>query len=62
MDAADWPVGKQSPYQAMSLALCRQAVRLTQHGSMDAFMPIAARYPLHDIATLDELATSLYKV
>ncbi len=55
--AADWPVGPDFAHRTLGLALVRQAVGLTQHHTMDVFMPIAERYPLHDIATLDELAT-----
>ncbi len=60
--ASDWPVGKNFPRQALGLALHRQAIGLAQHHTMDVFEPIAALFPLQDIATLDELATKLFAV
>lgn len=60
--ASDWPVGRRLPYQALGLALHRQAIGCAQHHSMDVFEPIAALLPLQDIATLDELATELFAV
>src|SRR5215212_2648699 len=62
LEAAEWPVGKDFPYRTMRLALYRQAVGLAQHDSMDVFQPIAAAYPLQEIATLDELADVLFGV
>ena len=40
----------------------RQAIGLAQHHTMDVFEPIAALFPLPDIATLDELASELFSV
>jgi len=62
LDASDWPVGEDFPHRALGLALCRQAVGLAQHHTMDVFEPIAALLPLHEIGTLDELATDLFAV
>lgn len=62
LEASEWPVGKEFPRQALGLALHRQAVGLAQHHTMDVFEPIAALLPLHDIGTLDELATELFAV
>lgn len=62
LEASDWPISQDFPRQALGLALHRQAVGLAQHPTMDVFEPIAARYPLQDIATLDELATELFAV
>ncbi len=62
LEASDWPVGKDFPRQALGHALHRQAVGLAQHRTMDVFEPIAAALPLHDIGTLDELATELFAV
>jgi len=62
LDACDWPVGRDFPCQALGLALHRQAIGLAQHHTMDVFEPVAARLPLPDIATLDELATQLFEV
>jgi hypothetical protein len=62
LEASDWPVSSDFPRQAMGLALHRQAVGLTQHTTMDVFEPIAALLPLHNIATLDDLATELFAV
>lgn len=62
LEASDWPIGKDFPRQALGHALRRQAVGLAQHHTMDVFMPIAARLPLQEIGTLDELATELFAV
>jgi hygromycin-B 7''-O-kinase len=62
LDASDWPVGPDFPRQAMGHALRRQAMMLAQHPSGDVFMPIAEKYPLHDIDSLDHLATELFAV
>ena len=60
LTASDWPVGKDFPRRALGWALHRQALGLAQHHTMDVFEPIAARLPLPDIATLDELAITLF--
>lgn len=60
LEACEWPVGADFPRQALGHALRRQAIGLEQHLSMDVFEPIAAAYPLNDIATLDELAELLF--
>ncbi|MEP7157615.1 MAG: aminoglycoside phosphotransferase family protein [Betaproteobacteria bacterium] len=60
LDASDWPVGKHFHRQALGLALHRQAIGLQQHRSMDVFEPVAARFPLGDIATLEELASEMF--
>jgi len=62
LDAGDWPRGNDFPRKALGLALHRQAVGLAQHHTMDVFEPIAARFPLQTIRTLDELATLLFAV
>lgn len=62
LDACDWPGGKDFPRQTMGLALYRQAVGLTRHHTIYVFIPIAARFPLHEIGTLDDLATELFSV
>jgi len=62
LEAYDWPIGKDFPRRALSLALYRQAMGLTQHLSMDVFEPVAALLPLQDIDTLDDLATELFAV
>ncbi len=62
LDASDWPVRKNFHLQALGLALYRQAIGLMQHRSMDVFEPIAARFPLNNITTLDELARELFQV
>ena len=62
LEACDWPVGKDFPRQALGLALHRLALGLAQHHTMDVFEPIAAVLPLHDIGTLNELATELFAV
>jgi hypothetical protein len=62
LDASNWPVGKDFSRQALGLALHRQAIGLAQHHSMDVFEPVAARFPLADIETLDDLASLLFGV
>ncbi|MGF1472524.1 MAG: phosphotransferase family protein [Rubrobacteraceae bacterium] len=62
LEASNWPVGKDFSRKAMALALHRQAIGLVQHHTMDVFEPIAARLPLQDIATLDDLATELFAI
>ncbi len=60
LEASDWPVGRDFDRKTLGLALIRQAIGATQHRSMDVFEPIAERFPLQDIATLDELARELF--
>lgn len=60
LDASDWPMAEDFAQKALGLALHRQAIGLAQHHTMDVFEPIAARFPVQDIATLDELATELF--
>lgn len=60
LEASEWPIGRDFPRQALGLALHRQAVGLAQHHTMDVFEPVAARIPLADIGTLDDLATQLF--
>ena len=62
LDASDWPVDETFARQALGLALHRQAIGLAQHHTMDVFEPVAALFPLRDIATLDDLATELFAV
>ncbi|GAA2689801.1 phosphotransferase family protein [Streptomyces lunalinharesii] len=62
LDAANWPDCADFPRQALGSALYRQALGLAQHHGFDLFRPIAARYPLRDITTLDELASELFAV
>jgi aminoglycoside phosphotransferase (APT) family kinase protein len=62
LDASAWPVGPDFPRVTLGHALRRQAFMLAQHPSGDVFMPIAEKYPLDEIATLDELADELFGV
>jgi hygromycin-B 7''-O-kinase len=62
LEAGDWPIGDDFPRTTLGHALRRQAVGLAQHHTIDVFEPIAARFPLDEIATLDELATELFAV
>lgn len=62
LDASAWPVGGDFARRALAEALRRQAMGLAQHGSMDVFEPVAARLPLGDLATLDDLAVALFGV
>jgi hypothetical protein len=62
LDASNWPVARNFPNQALGLALYRQARGIAQHLTMDVFEPIAALFPLQDIATLDELAIAVFAV
>jgi aminoglycoside phosphotransferase (APT) family kinase protein len=58
--AAAWPIGRDFPRRVLGYALRRQATGLAQHNGMDVFEPIAERFPLHEIATLDALAQRLF--
>ncbi|ALS29584.1 hygromycin-B kinase [Paenibacillus sp. 32O-W] len=60
LEASDWPVSKNFPRRALGLALYRQAVGCRRWPGIDVFEPIAARFPLQDIGTLDELAAELF--
>jgi aminoglycoside phosphotransferase len=60
LDGYGWPGGEDFPHRAFGWALIRQTVGLAEHGSIDVFMPIAATYELLEIATLDELAATLF--
>jgi aminoglycoside phosphotransferase (APT) family kinase protein len=60
LDAASWPMGSDFAQRALAGALWRQAVGSAQHRSMDVFEPVAARLPVAEIATLDELAVALF--
>jgi aminoglycoside phosphotransferase (APT) family kinase protein len=62
LDGADWPMTPDFPRLCLGFALHRQAVGLAQHHTMDVFEPIAALFPLADIATLDDLAVRLFAV
>ncbi len=60
LEASGWPIGPEFPRLALGHALHRQTVGFAQHHSMDVFEPIAARYPLQDFATLDDMANALF--
>lgn len=62
LEATAWPVGEDFPRRTLGYALRRQATGLAQHHGMDVFEPIAERFPLHEIATLDALANRLFAV
>jgi hygromycin-B 7''-O-kinase len=62
LEASEWPITSDFPQRTLGHALRRQAFILAQHSSGDVFEPIAEKYPLHDIATLDELAVLLFDV
>jgi hygromycin-B 7''-O-kinase len=62
LDACDWPVDRDFPRKALGFAFYRQGMMLVQHESGDVFEPIAARFPLPEIATLDELASELFAI
>ena len=53
---------EQFPRQALGQALRRQAVMLALHHGGDVFEPIAERYPLEDIPTLEDLAAELFSL
>ena len=61
LDAYDWPTSEDFPHRALGMALHRQAHGLVQHLTMDVFEPIAARFPLDEIPTLDDLAKDLFQ-
>lgn len=54
--SADWPIADDFPLRALGHALVRQA----RGRRIDVFMPIAERFALDDIPTLDALATALF--
>ena len=61
LEASDWPTAPDFPTRALGHALRRQAMMLAQHPQGgDAFEPIAEKFPLQDIETLDDLATELF--
>jgi len=60
LDAYGWPEREDFRRRALGWAMIRQTVGLAEHGSIDVFMPIAARYDLQAIPTLDDLATTLF--
>jgi hygromycin-B 7''-O-kinase len=60
LEASGWPVTADFPQKALGHALRRQAFMLAQHPTGDVFMPIAAKYPLEEIARLDDLAIELF--
>jgi aminoglycoside phosphotransferase (APT) family kinase protein len=62
LDAAAWPTDGLFAERALGHGLVRQAVGLAQHGSMDVFEPIAARFDLDRIETLDRLAAAVFAV
>ncbi len=62
LEASGWPAGEDFPRRALGQALQRQAIGLAQHHTMDVFEPIAARHPLRDMRSLDELATTLFAI
>ena len=62
LEVADWPVGDDFAQRALGQALHRQIIGSAQHHTMDVFEPIADRYPLRDIGTLDALAVELFSV
>ncbi|MFW6074849.1 MAG: phosphotransferase, partial [Chloroflexota bacterium] len=62
LDASAWPADRDFPQRTLGYALHRQALGMAQHPSIDVFEPIAEKYPLQDIATLDELARVLFEV
>ncbi|MFI6516258.1 phosphotransferase family protein [Spirillospora sp. NPDC050679] len=62
LEASAWPIGADFPRLALGHALHRQAIGYAQHHSMDVFAPIAEAFPLEDVATLDELAGTLFAV
>jgi hygromycin-B 7''-O-kinase len=60
LEASRWPVDNDFPRKALGFGLLRQAIGLAQHNSIDVFMPIAEKYPLDDIASIDDLAALLF--
>jgi hygromycin-B 7''-O-kinase len=62
LEASAWPVDANFPRQAMGLALHRQAIGIAQHHTFDVFEPVARHLPLAEIASLDDLAMTLFTV
>ena len=63
LEESGWPIGPDFATRALGHGLRRQATMLVQHPQGgDVFEPIAERFPLDEIATLDELARELFEV
>ena len=62
LDASNWPVGKDFARRALGLALCRQAIGLSQHLTNDTFFKLPQLFPLKDIRTLDDLAIEVFGI
>lgn len=60
LESSEWPAGADFARRSLGMGLHRQAVGLSEHRTMDVFEPIAAAFPLDEIATLDELADLLF--
>jgi len=60
LDASAWPMAEDFPDRALGHALWRQAAGVAQHHTMDVFEPVAARWDLAAIATLEGLARTLF--
>lgn len=60
LDGYGWPRQDDFPHRALAAGLRRQAIGRAQHLSIDCFEPIAARYPLERIPTLEALAETLF--
>lgn len=60
LDASDWPVTADFAQRALAFGLRRQAIGLAQHHSIDVFQPIAAKFPLDRIETLETLADLVF--
>lgn len=62
LDASAWPLAEDFPDRALGRALWRQTVGIAQHHTMDVFEPVAARWDLSRIATLEALARRLFEL
>ena len=62
LDHSDWPVERDFARRALTQAFRRQAVGLAQHRTMDVFHKLPRLLPIDDIATLDDLAATVFGV
>lgn len=60
--AYDWEITSDFAYKAMAFSLVRQGLMLEKHHSGDVFFKLPSQFPLHDIATLEQLATILFDI
>lgn len=61
LEGAGWTPGEDFTHRALASGLRRQAIGLAQHHTIDVFEPVAQRFPLTEIGTLEDLARLLFE-